>query len=290
MSAFDIITDASSDLGPECGITVLPIGLSVGESSFMHYPDFRELGEKEFFSALRAGLNVSTSATGLGLWLDAMRAPLSEGRDAIVLPLAGSLSGGYNAACIAAGELMEEFPGRKIHVIDTVCASLGLGILIKMAASWRDDGMSVDETAANVNAAKGHIVHLFTVDNLEHLRRGGRISRASALVGSVLSVKPLLNFDVNGKISVISKVRGRKNSIRELAGFVPKQLLPSSGLEIGISHADCPEDAELLRRCVQESIGDAPITVKCMSPVLAAHSGPGGLALFFVGKRPKSII
>jgi DegV family protein with EDD domain len=292
--SFDIITDASCDLSPEqaraLDITILPIGLTVGESSFMHYPDFRELSSREFYSALRAGLDVSTSATGLGVWLDAMSASVEAGRDVIVLPLAGSLTGGYNAACIAAQELREEHPERSIHVIDTICASLGLGLLIKMACRWRTEGMTADEAAANINAAKTHIVHLFTVDSLDHLRRGGRISRASALIGSMLAVKPILNFDVSGKISVIGKVRGRKNSIRELAALAPKQALTGAGFETAISHADCPEDAQLLADSVRRELGEVPVSICTMSPVLAAHAGPGGLALFFVGTRPKKLL
>lgn len=292
--SFDIITDASCDFdqaqAEALNISIMPIGLTVGGSSFMHYPDFHELSSRDFYSALRAGLDVSTSATGLGIWLDAMSASLREGRDAIVLPLAGNLTGGYNAACIAARELMEEYPERRLYVIDTVCASLGLGLLVKMACRWRSEGMTAGETAANINAAKGHIVHLFTVNDLEHLRRGGRISRTSALIGSMLAVKPVLNFDTGGKISVIDKVRGRKNSIRELAGFVPKQALPGAGLEIAISHADCPEDAALLSDCVRNEMGGVPVSISTMSPVLAAHAGPGGLAMFFVGTRPKNLL
>ena len=269
------------------GVHVLPIGLSVGSSHFLHYPDCRELPARDFYAALRAGMDVSTSATGLAFWLDAMEEPLRAGRDAIVLPLAGSLTGGYNNACMAANELMESYPERKIFVIDTVCASLGLGILVRKASEWRRSGMSAAETAAHLEAAKYHIVHLFTVDSLDHLRRGGRISAASAIIGSVLSVKPILNFDKTGKIGVISKCRGRKNSIREMAGYIAECALPETAPEIGITHADCEKDAMMLSDEVKKLVPEASVTVNCMAPVLAAHAGPGGLALFFVGTRPK---
>lgn len=291
MHSFDIITDATSDLSvaeaEELGVRVLPIGLSVAGKSFLHYPDCRELPSSEFYSALRAGLDVSTAATGLAFWLDEMELSLAAGRDIIVLPLAGSLTGGYNNACMAANELRESFPERKIFVIDTVCASLGLGLLVRKAAVWRAEGMGVSETAAHLETAKSHIVHLFTVDSLDHLRRGGRISAASAIIGSVLAVKPILNFDKAGKISVIEKCRGRKNSVRAMASYITEHALPEPSPEVGITHADCEKDALLLADEVKTLLPDAKISINLMAPVLAAHAGPGGLALFFVGTRPK---
>lgn len=294
MAYFDILADSTCDLTIEQArqqdINILPVGVSVGNSSFMHYADWRELSRRDFYSALRSGLNVSTSATAPSYWLDAMEASLKKDRDVLAVPLSSTLTGGYNNACIAAGELREEYPDRKIIVLDSLCASLGTGILLNRLSAWRADGMSAQEAAAHAESAKKRIVHMFTVDNLDHLRRGGRISAAAAIIGSVLAVKPILNFDREGKISVIAKARGRKNAIRELAGYVEKQSGPDGKKEIYISHADCPEDAGLLAGAVLAAYPDAKLTVNCMAPSLAAHAGPGGLALFFNGKRPRSII
>lgn len=294
LAYFDILADSTCDLtveqAREQDINILPVGVSVGSSSFMHYADWRELSRRDFYSALRSGLKVSTSATAPAYWLDAMEASLKKGRDVLAAPLSSTLTGGYNNACIAAGELREEYPEREIIVLDSLCASLGTGILLNQLSTWRVEGMSAQEAAAHAESAKKRIVHIFTVDNLDHLRRGGRISAAAAIIGSVLAVKPILNFDLEGKISVISKARGRKNAIRELAGYVEKYSRAEGKKEIYISHADCAEDAGLLAGALRSLYPDAELTVNCMAPCLAAHSGPGGLALFFTGKRPKSVI
>ncbi len=288
---FDILADSTCDLTSEQAeqqdINILPVGVNVGSSSFRHYADWRELSRRDFYAALRSGLKVGTSATAPSYWLEAMETSLKGGRDVLAVPLSSTLTCGYNNACIAAQELREEYPERKIIVLDSLCASLGTGILLKQLATWRVEGMSAQDAAAHAESAKMRIVHMFTVDRLDHLRRGGRISAAAAIIGSVLSVKPILNFDREGKISVISKARGRKNVIRELAGYVEKQSRGEGKREIYITHADCEQDAQLLAGAVRSVYADAEITVNCMAPVLAAHAGPGGLALFFAGKRPK---
>lgn len=290
MSSFDIITDSTCDLTPEQAlqydIQILPLGVNVGSSSFMHYADCRELSMKDFYAALRAGMAVSTSATAPAFWLDAMEASLRQGRDVIVLPLSSTLTSGYSNACIAASTLREDYPERKIFVIDSPCASMGLGILLKKASAWRSKGMSAEETAAHAEAAKTHIVHLFTVDSLDHLRRGGRISAATAIIGSVLSVKPILSLGRGGKISVISKARGRKNAIKELVELLVKQSSGEFDRDLSIAHADCPEDAHRLAEAVRSACGDVSISMNCAAPVLGAHVGPGGLGLFFIGKHP----
>lgn len=294
MAYFDILTDSTCDLTVEQAeqqdVSILPVGVNVGSSSFMHYADWRELSSRDFYAALRSGLKVGTSATPPACWLDAMEASLKKDRDVVAVPLAATLTAGYNNACIAAAELREDYPDRKIIVIDSVCASLGTVILLKQLATWRVEGMSAQEAAAHAESSKMRIVHMFTVDSLDHLRRGGRISAASAIMGSVLSVKPVLNFDTEGKISVISKARGRKNAIREVASYAEKHALGEGKKELYISHADCIGDAELLAEAVRAIYPDAEITVNLMAPALAAHAGPGGLALFFAGKRPKSLI
>lgn len=294
MAYFDILTDSTCDLTVEQAeqqdVTILPVGVNVGSSSFMHYADWRELSRRDFYAALRSGLKVGTSATAPAYWLDAMEASLKNGRDVIAVPLASTLTAGYNNACIAAAELREDYPERKIIVLDSLCASLGLAILLKQLSTWRVEGMSVQEAALHAESSKMRIVHLFTVDSLDHLRRGGRISATSAIIGSVLAVKPILNFDTEGKISVISKARGRKNAIREVASYAEKQSRGEGRREFYISHADCHEDAERLADAVRAVCPGAEISVNCMAPALSAHCGPGGVALFFAGKRPKGII
>ena len=294
MQTYDIITDSTCDLTPEeaaeLEVRVLPIGVNVGRESFMHYPDFRELSARDFYAALRAGMDVSTCATGLGIWLEAIEESFSAGRDVIILPMSGTLTGGFANACIAAQEMREKYPEREACCVDSLAASLGLAILLRLAARWREEGMTVQECAAHIESAKTRVVHLFPVDSLDPLRRGGRISKAAAVVGSVLAVKPVLSLDRAGKISVIAKARGRKNAIRELASYVERQSPGVSERMIGISHADCPEDAQTLARAVFDSCGEKPVSIACMAPVLSAHCGPGGLALFFIGTRPKGII
>jgi len=291
LAYFDILADSTCDLTTEQAerqdINILPVGVNVGRSSFMHYADWRELSRRDFYAALRSGMEVSTSATAPSYWLEEMERSLKNGRDVVAVPLSSTLTGGYSNACIAAQELRDSYPERQIIVLDSLCASLGTGILLKQLSTWRVEGMSAQEAAAHAGRAKMHIVHMFTVDSLDHLRRGGRISAAAAIIGSALAVKPILNFDCAGKISVISKTRGRKNAIRALVLSAAKQTRGEAGREFYISHADCPQDAKLLAEAVKEVYADAEITINCMAPALAAHSGPGGLAIFFTGRRPK---
>ena len=294
MAQFDIFTDATSDLTAaqerEWNVCALPLGVTVKGKSFMHYPDERELSMKEFYAALRAGLDVQSSATPPSFFSEAMEKSLKAGRDVLVIVISSKLSCGYQNAEIAAEDLRETYPERKIVVVDSLCASCGLALLVKMTVDWRAEGRDILDTAAHAEAAKGHVCQVFTVDSLKHLRRGGRISAAAAIAGSVLSVKPVMNVDPSGKLVPLGTVRGRKKSIAELAARMKKLAIDPEDQHIFISQADCEEDAELLAGIIRETIGVREITINQIGPVVATHGGCGSLALFFVGKYRESII
>jgi len=294
MAQFDIFTDATSDLTVEqekqWGLGIVPLGVTVKGKSFMHYPDERELTMKEFYSALRAGLDVQSSATPPSFFSEAIEKSLKAGRDALVIVISSKLSCGFQNAEIAAEDLREEYPQRRIVIVDSLGASCGLGLLVKMAADWRDEGRDILDTAAHVEAAKGHVCQVFTVDSLKHLRRGGRISAAAAIAGSVLSVKPIMNVDPSGKLIPLGTVRGRKKAIAELAARMKKLAIDPEEQHVFISQADCEEDAELLASIIRETVGAKEITINQIGPVVATHGGCGSLALFFIGKYRESMM
>lgn len=289
MAGFDIFTDSTCDLSAqqekEYGLDILPTGVTIVGRSFMHYPDCRELPMKDFYPALNAGLDIKTFATPPELYREAIEKTLKTGRNALVITVSSHLSSIFQNVTMAAEELREAYPERRVIIIDSLCASTGLGLLAKMASDWRAGGMTLEETSAHVQASKGHICQVFTVDSLKHLRRGGRVSAATAIVGAALAVKPIMNMDSAGRLVSIGTVRGRKKAVAELAEKMKRLAIEPEKQHVFISQADCPEDAELLARLIRENVGARKVTINQIGPSVATHGGCGSLALFFVGKH-----
>ena len=286
MREYVITTDNNSDLPDEylvqhqVGCTYLSYTLD-GKN----YTHENFLPVHEFYEAMRHGSMPTTAQVNPESARTALEPYLKEGKDVLHIAFSSGLSGTYNSTKIAAEELQEEYPDRKIIVIDSLSASLGQGLLIWLAQRKKEQGEDMETVADWVEAHKLNIVHLFTVDDLFHLHRGGRVSKTTAVVGSMLNIKPVLHVDGEGKLIAIGKVRGRKKSLLELVKLMDMKI-GSYGVScdtIFISHGDCEEEARYVAEKVKEKYQIKTVLINQVGATIGAHSGPGTMALFFVG-------
>lgn len=288
MSEFVILTDSGCDLtaklAEELELVVLPLSVTVNGKEYHNYLDEREISHKDFYALLRAGNTGKTSAINLDTFKEAMESIIKEGKDLLYLGFSSGLSGTYQVGALAAEELAEKYPERKILHADTLCASLGQGLLVYHAVMQKRAGKTIEEVRDFVLENRLKLAHWFTVDDLNHLKRGGRVSATTAMVGTLLSIKPVLHVDDEGHLINMEKARGRKASIQRLAQKVQEDMLDMDQ-PIFISHGDCPEEAEQLADLLRgkEHIGE--ITIGYVGPVIGAHSGAGTLAIFYLGKK-----
>ena len=286
MSNYQIITDSVCDLPApmlaELNVKTVPLHILFRGQSL---PDSVDAGLKEIYDGMRAGEAPSTAAANPQGWAAVMEPVLEAGQDVLVLGFSSGLSTTYQSAVIAARELEEKYPQRKIRVVDTLSAALGQGLLVWYACKMRDKGLSLDELVDWVAENRFHICHWFTVDDLMHLKRGGRVSAATALVGTMLQIKPVLHVDDNGKLINMEKVRGRKASIQALAKKLDELGTGYDNSTVFICHGDCPEEAQKLKELVCRRPGVQEVFVGNLGAVIGAHAGPGTLALFFMGKN-----
>lgn len=282
-----VMTDSSADLTAalveQLGLDVIPLSVNVGTQSFLNYPDEREISSTDFYEMLRKGANAQTSAVNVDTFLNAMSVHLKAGKDVLYLGFSSGLSSTYGASEVAAQELRETYPDRKIFTVDTLCASLGQGLLVYLTMQKVLSGATIEEAAAYAEENRLHLCHWFTVDDLFFLKRGGRVSAATALVGSALGIKPVLHVDNEGHLINVSKARGRKNSILALVDRMESSAIEPQKQTIFISHGDCLDDANFLAEELRKRFGISDITINFVGPVIGAHSGPGTLALFFLG-------
>ncbi len=288
MSDYILYTDSSADLTPEMvaqtGVKLLPLVYTVGGVSAQNDVNDPAI-VRPFYAKLRAGEMSKTSAVNSSVFEDAFRADLAAGYDILYLGFSSGLSATVDAGKKAAENLAAEFPDRRVVVVDTLCASLGQGLLVYLSAMKKNEGASLDEVAAFAEENKLHLCHWFTVDDLHFLKRGGRVSAATAVVGSMLNIKPVLHVDNDGHLINVAKARGRAASIRALAERMRKTATPDlSRQTIFISHGDCEEDAQTLAGMARE-MGASDVRIGYVGPVIGSHSGPGTLALFFLGQE-----
>ena len=278
-----LFTDTSANLPVEIideyGIEVVPFSYTIDG---VEYIPEREFDGKAFYAAMRAGSEVKTSMVNAGTFIERFKAALDAGKDVLYIGMSGGISGTANAALMAKQELDEEYPDRKIIVIDTLAASLGEGLFVIKAAEQLKDGVALDKIEENIRAQVPNMCQSFTVDDLKYLKNTGRVSGAAAIIGNVLSIHPILIGDYEGKIVVKAKVRGMKRTLDALAERYAELAL-SKTETIGIAHADNEEGkAYLVQR-----LRDKGLTGKCLSvcyePVTGSHVGPGTVALFFFG-------
>ena len=283
---YQIITDTCCDF-PSQMYQELDLGVTSLSVSFRGQDVFayEEPWLKAFFDGLRAGEKTTTSAANPEQWADIMEPILAQGKDVLALAFSSGLSTTYQSAVIAAEDLREKYPQRKILVVDTLAASLGQGLLVYYACKKRDEGLSLEELAAWCEEYKFKLCHWFTVDDLMYLKRGGRVSAATALVGTMLQIKPVLHVDDEGHLINVAKARGRKASIEALAKKLGETGIPGANDTVFICHGDCHEDAKLLEDLVKEKYGVKDVLTYYVGAVIGSHSGPGTLALFFLGDK-----
>ena len=283
---YRIITDSCADFPKEMAaqLDIDQVALTLlfrGEET----GDYTDDSLKAMYQGLRAGEKATTSAVNPETWAGALEPVLEAGSDALVLAFSSGLSTTYQSAVIAAEELKEKYPERKIIVVDTLCASLGQGLLVWHACKKRDAGMPLEELVAWCEDHKLDLCHWFTVDDLMYLKRGGRVSGATAVVGTMLNIKPVMHMDDAGHLVKVGTARGRKASIHALADQVGALALPEYKDTMFISHGDCLEDAELLASILKEKYGVKEVVIGYVGAVIGSHAGPGVLALFFLGRH-----
>ena len=286
MSLFQIVTDSCCDFTAEkyasLGLTYVPLKVEFrGETT----DDRNDDSLKTMYAALRGGESAKTAAVNPERWRETIEPWLKQGQDVLVLAFSSGLSTTYQSAVIAARELAESYPDRRIRVVDTLSASLGQGLLVYYACQKRDEGLALDETAAWVEDNKLHLCHWFTVDDLFYLKRGGRINAATAVMGTMLNIKPVLHMDDEGHLISMSKSRGRKAAIAALAEKTKELGEGYDNATMFISHGDCLEDAEYLAQLLKSKYGVKNVYIGYVGAVIGSHSGPGTLALFFLGKH-----
>jgi DegV family protein with EDD domain len=284
--SYKIITDTCCDfpaqMYQQLDLTVVNLAVRFQEKEFFSYDD---AWLKNFYDGLRAGEVATTSAVNPDGWAQAIESVLAGGDDALVLSFSSGLSTTYQSAVIAASDLQEKYPQRTVRVVDTLAASMGQGLLVYYACKQRDAGMTLDQLADWCLENRNHLCHWFTVDDLMYLKRGGRVSAATALVGTMLQIKPVLHVDDEGHLVNVSKARGRKASIDALAKKVGDTGIPGANDVCFISHGDCIDDANYLANILKEKYGVKEVVISYVGAVIGSHSGPGTLALFFLGEK-----
>lgn len=286
MPNYQIITDSGCDLPAEklaeLQLTMVSLSLIYKGKTL---PDCVTDDTKEFYAGLRAGEAASTSAINPDQWANAIEPVLAAGKDALVMTFSSGLSTTYQSAVIAAGDLQEKYPDRKVRVVDTVAASLGQGLLVFHTCQMRDSGMELDALADWVENNKLNLCHFFTVDDLMFLKRGGRVSAATAVLGTMLQIKPVLHVDNDGHLINIGKVRGRKASLDALFEKAKKLCFDDSKNLMYICHGDCLDDAQYLADRLRSELGVEEVFIGYTGAVIGSHSGPGTVALFFMGEH-----
>ena len=283
-----IFTDTSANLPAsyiqKYALRVIPLTYLI-DGVEAHQDPTVDFDGKAYYDAMRSGTSVTTAMINIAGFLEPLREVLAAGDDVIYIGMSGGISGTAHAASLAVEELKEEFPERKIASIDTYAASLGEGLLVVAAARMLESGASFDEIVEKISQRRHEMCQYFTVDDLAYLERGGRVSKAAAIVGTVLKIKPLLRGDEEGKIVLFDKTRGKLRAIERLVSIYKERAIDLDDL-IGISHGDCPGEALRLETKLREAGHRGPILLVPHEPVTGAHVGPGMLSLYFhaVGK------
>lgn len=280
-----IISDNTCDLPDniykQLGLKIMCLSYTMGG---VEYSKDNALSISEFYAKMREGEMTKTSQITREDIEKTFTEALNSGLDILYIGFSSGLSGSYDSARIAAEELSPKYPDSKIRTVDSLCASIGEGLFVYKAAQMKKEGKSIDEVYQWCEDNKLHLCHMFTVNDLMFLHRGGRVSKASAIAGSILGIKPILHVDNDGHLIPIGKIRGRKQSLEALVNEMDKRLGNYKNDTIGISHGDCIEDAEYVKKLVEKKYGIKNFIINHVGPVIGSHSGPGTIALFFLGE------
>ncbi len=287
--SYQIITDSCANLTGELikkyNLEVLPLSYLIDDVSYQIKPDSKSADYKAFYNKMREGKVPKTSMANGEAFRPLFEKILNEGKDILYIGFSSALSGTLQSIKNTLDDLAESYPERKCVSIDSLAASMGEGLLVAYAAIKQQEGETIDEVAAWVEANKLRLCHLFTVDDLKYLRRGGRISGATALIGSVLQIKPLMHVDNEGHLVAYGKVRGRKTSIASMLNRMEETIENPSEQIIYIVHGDCEDEAKAVAKEIKSRFNPKSIVANYVDQVIGAHSGPGTLAIFFLGSE-----
>ena len=288
MNEYRIITDSTSDLtqgmAMEADVDVIPMDFTLGRNSFRDYPDKHEISSAEFYRRLAAGESSTTNQITQTRFEEAFEPYLKKGVDVLYLGFSSGLSATYNNSVLAVRELSGRYPGRRIAAVDTLAASVGEGLIAWLAGKMRQDGASFEEVKTWTELNRLRVHHWFTVDDLKYLRRGGRISGAAAVMGTMLSVKPVMHVDDAGHLVLVEKVRGRRQSLDCLLNHMAGTVERPEEQTVFIGHSEYPEGAEYIKEQIAQRFGVKNFRIACIGPVIGAHMGAGSLDFFFLGR------
>lgn len=281
MNNFVVSVNSTCDLPKawleERNVPVVPLKYTIEDQT---YVDMEGLSSKEFFAKLRDGKMAVTSQVNPDQAREMLEPILKEGKDILHLAFSSGLSGTYNSMRLAAEELSEEYPERKIMILDTKCACMGEGVLLYYVLKKKEEGASLEELYTYADELKEHVGHYVTVDDLNHLYRGGRLSKTSAVLGSMIKIKPIIVVNEEGKLEVVAKERGRKKSMNTIVDMAVERTGDYKNEIVMITHGDCLEEAEYLAGIVREKMGVENILINNIGTVIGGHTGPGVLAVF----------
>lgn len=289
--SYVIVSGVTGDLPhnviEEYGLHVIPMNVRVGEQDYLYYPDEKELSCKDFYTKISAGEESLTSQITPIVFKEVFESYLKEGKDVLYIAFSSGLSGTYNSACLIAEDLKEQYPDRKIVCIDSLCASIGEGFLVYLAGKLRKEGKSFDEVTNFVMENRTRVCHWFTVDDLIHLKRGGRLNSLEAVVGTALKIKPVLSVDPEGKLTVVAKVRGIKKGMDYLKERLISDGVDAANQTVFVGHADAPEIAEQLKDQLLSEGLVKDVIITNVGPIIGTHVGSGMFALVFLGENYK---
>ena len=291
MRDYIIMTDSCCDLtdhmAKELELNVVPLTVHMDGKDYANLLDGSEISFEEFYRNIRAGILSTTSAANVGQFEDAMRAVLAQGKDIVSINFSSALSATYQNAVIAAKTMADEFPDSRVYVVDSLSASLGQGLLLYLAVQKKREGLSAEELVQWVEENKLHIDHWFTVDDLNYLKMGGRLSAGAAFFGSMLSIKPIMHTSDEGKLVPVGKAGGRKAAIKTLAlnDKIAELGIEPSEQVMFICHADCEVEARAVAEEMKARYGVKEVYINYIGPVIGSHTGPNTMGIFFVGTK-----
>lgn len=289
--SYVIVSGATGDLPQsvieEYGLHVIPMNVRIGEEDFSYHPDEKVLSCKDFYTRLSGGEESVTSQITPIVFKEVFEGYLKEGKDVLYIAFSSGLSGTFNSACLIAEDLKEEYPERKLVCVDSLCASIGEGFLVYLAGKLRKEGKSFDEVVEFVTENRTKVCHWFTVDDLIHLKRGGRLNSLEAVVGTALKIKPVLSVDREGKLTVVAKVRGTKKGMEYLRERLVSDGIDAVNQTVLVGHADAEDVAEELKEQLLSEGLVKDVIISNVGPIIGTHVGSGMFALTFLGENYK---
>ncbi len=289
MRPYVIVADSCMDLPPQVveklELRVIPLSVEIEDHSYFHYPDERELSVRDFYRMMRDKKVGKTSLISVGAFEVLFTDLVKEGLDILYIAFSSGLSGTYQSAMIAKDMVISQHPEARIEIVDSLGASMGLGLLVHTAGQQRLAGRTLDDVVAHAEATKLTINHFFTVDDLGTLKRGGRLSDVQAFLGTLLQVKPVLHVNNQGKLVPFVKAKGRRHSLQTIIDVMANYIIDPQSQTIFISHGDVTEDADFVAQKIKEKYQVADVLIHPIGPIIGAHSGPGTIAVFFYGRQ-----